>query len=146
MMRFLIQAAAVVLLAVPALAQTAPTAPPPVATPAPPPAAAPDASAPPSVAPAPPVPAPRKYVGHKQTLPQRFANANVTHDGKLTRDQATAAKWRYVAIHFAAIDPSNKGYVTVDDIRAFARAQHALHRKPSPPPAAAPAVPPPSNS
>jgi hypothetical protein len=140
MMRFVVQAVALVLLAAPALAQT-------TTTPAPAPAAAPPAmtvappepSAPAAAAPA----APKRHVGHRQTLAQHFAAANATSDGHLTKDQAVAAKWSYVTKHFAAMDTSSKGYVTVDDIRAYAHAQHAVHRKPAAP---APTTPPATNS
>lgn len=73
--------------------------------------------------------------GHKhQTMQQRFDAANVTHDGHLTEAQATAAKWKYVDTHFAAIDKDHKGYVTVDDIHAYAHANRtARHMKPGKP-------------
>jgi len=53
----------------------------------------------------------------RQTLEQHFQNANVTHDGHLTLDQA--------------IDRDNKGYVTEDDIRAYNKTQRALHHQPA---------------
>ncbi len=143
MMRFAIQAAALALLAMPALAQTTPPAP---DTTTAPPAAAP--AAPPAAAPATPAP-PKKPVGHRQTLAQRFAAVNTTHDGHVTRDQATAARWHYIIHHFAEIDVGNKGYITMDDIHAFARAQRALHpRTPAAhaPAASPPAAPPPAAS
>ena len=52
-------------------------------------------------------------------LAQRFDAANVTHDGRLTLDQAQAAGWRLVERNFAAIDHGDKGFVTLDDIRAW---------------------------
>jgi len=64
---------------------------------------------------------------HRQTLRQRFDTANTAHDGHLTKDQAAAANWPYVVNNFAAIDKDGKGYVTVDDIHAFAHARHASH-------------------
>jgi hypothetical protein len=146
-MRFVLPVAALALLAVPALAQTT-TAP--VAT-------APATTAPASPAPATPAPvttgsttpaapaapaAPKKLAGHHTTLAQRFAAANTTHDGHLTKDQATAAKWTYVTKNFSAIDSGKKGYVTADDIHAYAKTTHAMHKKPAAP-AAAPA---PTNS
>ena len=142
-MRFLIPAAALALLAIPALAQTttAPIASTPLApagTTAPA-AAAPAAPAAPAVA-APSAPAaPKKAVGHRQTLQQHFDAANTTHDGQLTKDQATAGKWSYVTKNFTAIDKAKKGYVTVDDIHAFAKARHAAKKKAPAAPAAAPA-------
>ena len=146
MMRFAIQAAALALLAMPALAQTTPPAAPdtttaPAAPAAPAPTTAPATAAPPAAeAPPTPVPAPKKVVGHRRSLAQRFAAANPTHDGHLTKDQATAAKWSYVTRHFAAMDVGSKGYVTIDEIRAYARAQRMAHpRTPATPPATAPA-------
>ena len=50
---------------------------------------------------------------------QRFAAANVTHDGRLTREQAQAAM-PMVAQNFDAIDMDQKGYVTLPEIRSFA--------------------------
>jgi hypothetical protein len=112
-------AAAALLLAVPALAQTSTTP----ATPAP-------ATAAPSTSTA-PAPAAKKP-SHRQTLQQRYDAANTTHDGKLTKDQAAAANWPYVVNNFAAIDKDKKGYVTTDDIRAYARARHAAQRQQKP--------------
>ncbi len=63
------------------------------------------------------------------TMAQRFEQANVTHDGHLTLEQAKAG-YKSVARHFAAIDVDKKGFVTEDDIRAYNKAQHALHRQP----------------
>jgi len=134
-MRFVISAAALALLAMPALAQTTttPAAPAPTTTaPAttPPAAAAPATPAPAAAAPAPA--APKKMVGHRQTLQQHFDAANTTSDGHLTKDQATAAKWSYVTKNFTAMDADKKGYITIDDIRAFAKAHHAVHHKAAP--------------
>jgi hypothetical protein len=61
---------------------------------------------------------------HHQTLQQRFDAANAAHDGHLTKDQAAAAKWPYVVNNFVGIDKDRKGYVTVDEIRAYAHAHH----------------------
>ncbi len=136
-MRFLIPAAATLaLLAVPALAQTTTTT-----TTAAPAAAAPAVAAPAVAPPATATPAaPKKMVGHKQTLQQHFDMANSTHDGHLTKDQATAAKWSYVAKNFAAMDATKKGFVTVDDIHAYAHTHHVSHKKPAAAPAVAPAT------
>jgi hypothetical protein len=57
-------------------------------------------------------------------LAQRFANANVTHDGRLTREQAQGAM-PMVARNFDTIDIEHKGYVTLPEIRAFAAERHA---------------------
>ena len=143
-MRFVLPVAALALLAVPALAQTttAPAATAPATTaPAAPATTAP--AAPATAESATPAPAaPKKMAGHHTTLAQRFAAANTTHDGHLTKDQATAAKWSYVTKNFTAIDSGKKGYVTADDIHAYAKTTHAMHKKPATP-AAAPA---PTNS
>lgn len=53
-----------------------------------------------------------------QQLQGRFANANTTHDGKLTREQA-AAGMPMVAKHFDQIDAQRTGYVTLPQIEAF---------------------------
>lgn len=73
----------------------------------------------------PPMPAPRHPGRARQggRFAQRFAAANVTHDGRLTRDQAQALP--QVARHFDAIDTAHKGYVTRADIRAWRVARRA---------------------
>jgi hypothetical protein len=58
------------------------------------------------------------------TMTQRFEQANTTHDGHLTLEQAKAG-YKSVARHFAEIDADKKGYVTEDDIRAYNKAHHA---------------------
>jgi hypothetical protein len=66
-------------------------------------------------------------------LAQRFDAANVTHDGRLTRDQA-AAGMPLVAQNFDAIDIDGKGYVTLPEVRAFAvqrRAERGAAAQPS---------------
>jgi len=65
---------------------------------------------------------------HRLTWEQHFQQANVTHDGHLTLEQARSG-YPVLARHFAAIDQDHKGYVTEDDIRAYNKAQHALHRQ-----------------
>lgn len=62
------------------------------------------------------------------TMAQRFEQANVTHDGHLTLDQAKSG-YKSVARHFAAIDQDKTGYVTEDDIHAYYKAQRALHHQ-----------------
>jgi hypothetical protein len=69
-----------------------------------------------------------KAVRAHTTMQQRFEQANVTHDGHLTQDQAKQG-YRTVARHFAAIDRDHKGYVTEDDIKAYLKAQRALHHQ-----------------
>jgi len=71
-----------------------------------------------------PAPAPRRA---RRTLDERFEEANTTHDGHLTLEQARA-KMPAVARDFAAIDTDNKGYVTLDQIKAERRAKRAARR------------------
>ncbi len=63
----------------------------------------------------------------RRTLQQRFDEANTTHDGHLTEEQARA-RMPSVARDFAMIDTDHKGYVTVDQIKAHARAKRAARR------------------
>ena len=110
--------AATVLFTTAALAQTpAPVTSAPLA----PATAAP--AAPTMATPAPTTPAAKPVVKPKApvlTVEQRFEKANTTHDGKLTKAQATTAKWTNVTRNFATIDKDKKGYVTVEDIKAAA--------------------------
>jgi hypothetical protein len=62
------------------------------------------------------------------TMPEHFEQANTTHDGHLTLDQAQTG-YKSVARHFDAIDQDKKGYITEDDIRAYNKAQRALHHQ-----------------
>lgn len=71
-----------------------------------------------------PAPAPQQHA-HRVGWKQRFAEANTTHDGHLTLQQAEAG-YRTVARHFAQIDVDKKGYVTVEDIDTWHKLQHAL--------------------
>lgn len=57
-------------------------------------------------------------------LEQKFAAANVTGDGRLTREQAIAGMPQ-VAENFYAIDVNNKGYVTLSEVEAYLAQQHA---------------------
>lgn len=68
-------------------------------------------------APDPTTPAPRV----RMTSEQRFQAANTTRDGKLTRDQAKEG-YKSIARNFDAIDATGKGFVTLDDIRAWRKA------------------------
>lgn len=61
-----------------------------------------------------------------QQLQMRFAAANTTHDGKLTRQQAEAGMPR-LAQYFDAIDTQKAGYVTLPQIVAFMQAHGAAH-------------------
>ena len=110
-MRLVLPVAALVLLAAPGLAQTTPSPAAPTQTSA----AAPQAAAAPAPASA---PAPHPRV----SMDQRFANANTTHDGHLTLEQAKAG-YPTVAKHFTQIDTAKRGYITEDDIRAWEKAE-----------------------
>ncbi|MCX5543852.1 EF-hand domain-containing protein [Paraburkholderia sp. CNPSo 3076] len=57
-------------------------------------------------------------------LQGRFAAANTTHDGKLTREQAQAGMPK-VAQHFDEIDTQKAGFVTLAQIEDFMRARAA---------------------
>ena len=54
----------------------------------------------------------------------RFAAANTTHDGRLTREQAQAGM-PMVAQHFDEIDAQQAGFVTLAQIEDFMRARAA---------------------
>lgn len=146
----------------PVIAQTA--TPNPSATPTSPATPAPSAPAPSAPGPATAAPttaapstgtAAKPRHPRRMSLNQRFAAANVSGDGHLTRDQADAAKWTYVSRHFDAIDKDHKGYVTIDDIRAYSKAAHASRHRSTPggptattpvPATPAPAMPAPATS
>jgi hypothetical protein len=61
-----------------------------------------------------------------QQLQARFASANTTGDGKLTRDQA-AAGMPMVAKHFDEIDTQRVGYITLPQIEDLMK-QRAMAR------------------
>lgn len=60
------------------------------------------------------------------TLMQRFAAADTDHDGELSLAEARA-NWPWVARHWKAIDRAHRGYVTLDEIRAYARRSSPYH-------------------
>jgi hypothetical protein len=60
-------------------------------------------------------------------LQTRFATANTTHDGKLTRAQAQAGM-PMVAQHFDEIDAQQQGYVTLAQIEDFMRQKMAARQ------------------
>lgn len=59
---------------------------------------------------------------------QRFDSANVTHNGRLTLDQARQGHMGMIARHFGEIDAGHKGYITMDDIRAYQQTVRARRR------------------
>ncbi|GAN78246.1 EF-hand domain-containing protein [Acidisphaera rubrifaciens] len=64
---------------------------------------------------------------HRQTVAQRFAEANTTHDGHLTLAQAQAG-FPAMAYLFDRIDRDRKGYITMADIHAYYEAKRAARR------------------
>jgi hypothetical protein len=82
----------------------------------------PQTAPPPVTAPVTPPPGSRG-----RSLQERFDAANTTHDGHLTAEQARSGM-PAVAKNFAAIDTERKGYVTLDQIRAYQRAVRAQRR------------------
>jgi hypothetical protein len=69
---------------------------------------------------------PQRMERMAQQLQTRFANANTTHDGKLTREQAQAGM-PMVARHFDEIDSQKAGYVTLPQLEAFMQERGAAH-------------------
>ncbi|CAN5245518.1 hypothetical protein BH10PSE17_BH10PSE17_29760 [soil metagenome] len=63
----------------------------------------------------------------KEQMASRFNAADVDHDGRLTK--AEAARMPRVAKNFDAIDKAGRGYVTQDDITAYAMAMAAERGK-----------------
>jgi Ca2+-binding EF-hand superfamily protein len=54
-----------------------------------------------------------------QKVEEKFKAADVNHDGKLTFEEAKAGMPR-VAKAFAKIDVEKKGYITLEQLQAFA--------------------------
>jgi len=125
-MRLLSCVAVLAMLSSAAIAQPAPEGPPPPpdAQGGPPP---PDAQAGP---PPPGSPPP----GTRMPMRARFEQANTTHDGKLTLDQAQAAHMMRIVRHFSEIDADHKGYITWQDMRGWSAAQRGNRGNPPPPP------------
>ena len=69
--------------------------------------------------------APAAAKPHRMSWQQRFAEANTTHDGHLTSQQAEAG-YRTIARHFQQIDADKKGFVTVEDIDNWHKLQRAM--------------------
>ncbi len=118
-MRYILPILAVSLFAFGAQAQTSTQTTPAPSTPA--------ATAPAATEPATPdTAAPARHARSHMTLQQRFDQANTTHDGHLTLDQAKAGM-PMVAKHFDAIDKDKKGYVTTEDIHSYMAQRRASH-------------------
>jgi hypothetical protein len=60
----------------------------------------------------------------RRSAAEHFADANATHDGRLTLDQATSG-YKSIAKSFGQIDVAHHGYVTIDDIKAWKAAKKA---------------------
>jgi hypothetical protein len=60
----------------------------------------------------------------RRSAQQHFADANTTHDGRLTLDQA-ASGYKSIAKSFSQIDVGHHGYVTFDDVKAWKAAKKA---------------------
>lgn len=77
---------------------------------------------------------PESHHKHKAGWEEKFAEANTTKDGHLTLEQAQSG-YPDIVKHFSEIDTDNKGYVTLDDMHAWHKAQatarHLGHTKPA---------------
>jgi hypothetical protein len=60
----------------------------------------------------------------RRTAAEHFADANTTHDGHLTMEQATSG-YKSLAKSFSQIDVEHHGYITMDDIKAWRAAKKA---------------------
>jgi len=63
----------------------------------------------------------------RRSAADHFADANTTRDGHLTLDQATSG-YKSIAKSFAQIDVNHRGYVTMDDIKAWRAAKKAARQ------------------
>ena len=77
--------------------------------------------------PAPPAQATVQPPHRRMTWQQRFAQANLAHDGHLTRAEATAG-FPLIAKHFDDIDADHKSYVTEDDVKSWRILRSATRR------------------
>ncbi|MBV9250364.1 MAG: hypothetical protein JO227_14105 [Acetobacteraceae bacterium] len=71
-------------------------------------------------------PAPDDSAHHRQTWEEHFTQANISHDGHLTLEQAKSG-YASIARHFTEIDADKKGFVTEEDIRNWHKQRRALH-------------------
>jgi hypothetical protein len=60
----------------------------------------------------------------RRSAAEHFADANTTHDGRLTLEQATTG-YKSVAKSFNQIDVAHHGYITMDDIKTWRAAKKA---------------------
>jgi hypothetical protein len=60
----------------------------------------------------------------RRSAADHFADANTTHDGHLTLDQATAG-YKSLAKSFPQIDVDHHGYITMDDVKTWKAAKKA---------------------
>jgi hypothetical protein len=65
---------------------------------------------------------PAQSTTRHQAWERRFEQANTSRDGHLTLEQARKG-YATIARHFRAIDTATKGYVTIDDVKAWHQAQ-----------------------
>ena len=72
--------------------------------------------------------------GARQNFRARFEEANTTHDGRLTLEQAQAARLTPLVRHFGEIDAGNKGYITMQDVRTWRESRRQGQGAPPPPP------------
>ena len=64
---------------------------------------------------------------------ERFSAANTTGDGRLTLAQARAGHMPGIVKNFSQIDRAGKGYVTMEEIGAYMRAQSQQRKAANPP-------------
>jgi hypothetical protein len=64
----------------------------------------------------------------RETFRDKFAEANTTHDGCLTSQQASAGGLKGVVKQFTQIDTAKHGCVTLSDIRTYRQALNAQRR------------------
>ncbi len=60
----------------------------------------------------------------RRSAQQHFTDANTSHDGHLTMQQASEG-YKSIAKSFSQIDTAHHGYVTMDDIKAWKAAKKA---------------------
>jgi len=60
----------------------------------------------------------------RRTAAEHFADANTTHDGHLTMDQASSG-YKSLAKSFSQIDVEHHGYITMDDVKTWRAAKKA---------------------